>query len=82
MPVVGSVALAAPHKMSKELFSTVVIVDKSYGELFLLVQWTTCTFGPAKGCNFKKLKVYEYIIVTLGQSDYTVSKLSADAGSL
>ena len=56
MPVVGSVALAAPHKMSIELFSTVVIVDKSYGEL--LVQCTACTFGPAVSFNFKKLKVY------------------------
>ena len=37
MPVVGSVALAAPHKMSIELFSTVVIVDKSYGELCISI---------------------------------------------
>ena len=35
MPVVGSVTLAAPHKMSIELFSTVVIVEKSYGELII-----------------------------------------------
>ena len=24
-----------------------------------LVQYTTCTFGPALSCNFKKLKVHE-----------------------
>ena len=45
MPVVGSVALAAPHKMSIELFSTVVIVDKSYGELFLLEMQQHAHFG-------------------------------------
>ena len=23
------------------------------------MQYTTCTFGPARSCNFKKIKAYE-----------------------
>ena len=30
-----------------------VIAYKSFGELSLLAQCTTCTFGPAQSCSFK-----------------------------
>ena len=33
-----------------------VIAYKSCGEVSLIVQCTTCIFGPAKSCNFKKCK--------------------------
>ena len=56
MPVVGSVALAAPHKMSIELFSTVVIVEKSYGELFLLEMQQHAHFGRQNVVQFQKVE--------------------------
>ena len=50
--------------------TTKVIIYKSRGELFLLVQPTIFIFGPAQSCSFKKLKVYKYCKVSFRSTLY------------
>jgi hypothetical protein len=61
----------SPGLQVGQLHGKEIIVNKSCGELSLIVQCKTCTFGPAKNSNFKKLKVYETKYVCV----YKVNKI-------